>query len=379
MEIDQGLIRKTGVYSCIECGKCTAICPVSKFNSSYSPRKFVTETLLGYYELSKGDGKLWECLTCQLCNLRCPSDVKYIDFIKQLRTYSHLNGAGAVCAHGGAFQSIMRFHSLQEVKQNRLKWITKREKVVINRGEYLYFVGCLPYYDAYFSSIGVRTLDSARGVVKILNKLGIVPALLENERCCGHDLLWAGDPDSFEKLAELNIKLIKESGAKYVITSCGECFRTLKMDYADFPGGSGFKVLHISQFLNERISSGELKLKSLKKSITYQDSCRLGRHMGVIEEPRNVMNSIPGISYKEMDKWGKDSICCGTSLWMNCDYCSKRIQIDRLRSAREIGADYLITTCPKCYIHFRCTMSERYTEDVDIEVKDFSTLIASVC
>jgi len=111
--------------------------------------------------------------------------------------------------------------------------------------------------------------------------------------------------------------------------------------------------------------------------VTYQDPCRLGRLSGIYEEPRQVMNAVPGLELAEMGKNRKSAICCGTSGWMNCGTCSKQIQVNRLTEAKKTGADMLVTACPKCQIHFACALKD---EDVPAEaripMKDLAVLVA---
>jgi Fe-S oxidoreductase len=201
--------------------------------------------------------------------------------------------------------------------------------------------------------------------------------LLRDERCCGHDLLWSGDFEGFSRLAKHNLEAIEKSGAKRVIFSCPEGYRTFKLDYPEHFGKLGFEVEHISEVVAARISKVALELNPRKGVITYQDPCRLGRHLGVYEPPRAMLNAIPELELREMERSRSSSICCGVSAWLNCDSCTKLLQVQRLKEAQSTGAKVLITACPKCEIHFRCAMSG---EDgaPKIETKDLSTLIVEL-
>ena len=114
----------------------------------------------------------------------------------------------------------------------------------------------------------------------------------------------------------------------------------------------------------------------MNRKITFQDPCRLGRHMGVYDAPRTVLDRIPGLELREMGRNRNMATCCGTNAWVNCDQNSKRIQLDHLREVKELGCDLLVTSCPKCEIHFRCAMSDRnLEEDVAVELMDFASLV----
>lgn len=369
-------VKRTKVYYCLDCGKCTSTCPISRLNGDYSPRRMVSMALLDPAQDLMGWELLWSCLTCKLCSERCPSDVDYAKFVQLIRREAHKAGEDGICTHGGAFQSLMRIMTAPDLRQNRLGWVPKDLKIS-NEGEILYFVGCLPYFDIFFEELGVKTLGSAKGAIRILNELGISPVLLRNERCCGHDLLWSGDFENFRMLGEHNLGEIRKSGAKRVVFSCPEGYRTFKVDYALHFGALPFEVQHISQLLSENLSSNGFQLKKLNKKVTYQDPCRLGRHLSIYEEPRQAIGAVPGVELVEMNKHKKNSICCGTSSWMNCTTYSKQIQVNRLKEAKSTGADLLITACPKCEIHFRCTMNdEKAGEEVKMEIKDVVSLVA---
>ncbi|MFH0777089.1 MAG: (Fe-S)-binding protein [Candidatus Eisenbacteria bacterium] len=369
-------IKRTGARLCLDCGKCTAVCPVSRVNGSFSPRRIVTDALLGDEEAMTDDA-IWQCLTCKLCSERCPSDVDYVDLTKVVRITAHGGGKEATCAHGTAFQLIMKIMQTPELKQNRMGWLTDGLKIS-DKSEYLYFVGCIPYFDAFFEDLKVNTSEIARSTVKILNALGIEPIVLRDERCCGHDLLWGGDVKNFKALVEHNVERLKATGAKKIVTACPECAVTLKLYYPGFAGALPFEVVHLSELLDKSLSSGALKLKKNGRRVTFQDPCRLGRFLNVYEQPRSLLRALYGEGFGDMRRSRNAAICCGTSGWMNCGLHSKAIQTQRLKEARTLGADVLATACAKCKIHFMCAMKDSgFPEDAKIQVEDLAVLVAS--
>jgi heterodisulfide reductase subunit D len=370
-------IKNTKAYLCLDCGKCTAICPISRVNKGYSPRRLLTKAVTGSNENLLNDSTVWTCLTCMQCQQRCPSDIDYIHFTRMIRADASANGQDAKCSHGGALQSLMKIMTAPELKQNRLGWITLDLKTS-DKSEYLYFVGCLPYFDVFFTDIKANSLESAKSTLKILNFLGIEPQVLANGRCCGHDLLWMGDVENFKRLAEHNLKLIKESGAKKIITSCPECLVSLKFDYPEMFGKQNYEVFHISEFIYEKLAKDKPKLKKLDRKVTYQDPCRLGRFSEIFDPPREVIKAS-GVELLEMPRNRKNAACCGTSSWVNCDIYSKMIQTNRLKEAKNTEAETLITACPKCQIHFSCTQNaEGYPEELKLKIIDLTTLFAEV-
>ncbi len=375
LEIDQ-IIADTRAYSCLDCGKCTVACPISQYAPDYSPRMVVHNALYEDEAKLLRNGQLWSCLTCSICEERCQSGVRYTELIRLLRTKAHGLGETGQCTHGGALQSLMHIMTADHLSQNRLGWLNKSLETAVE-SDVLYFVGCQPYFDVIFSDIGVRTLDIARGAVKLLNRLGIVPALLPNERCCGHDLFWAGDTAHFLRLAEHNLREISRAKAKQVVTTCPECYLTLKVQYPRYFGSLDFEVVHMSQLLAARVADGELKSRRAIKNVSYHDPRRLERFSAIYDEPRAVIDALPGVQLVEMTRSRTSALCCGTQSWMNCGTINKQIQSERLREARATGAEVLLTSCPKCQIHLRCAMhDERLREELEIEIEDVTSLAA---
>jgi Fe-S oxidoreductase len=262
------------------------------------------------------------------------------------------------------------------MQQNRLEWIPGELQTSRN-SEYLYFVGCLPYYDPIFQETGAEPVEIAKSTLKILNYFDIKPQVLPNEKCCGHDFFWNGDIASFRKLAESNIEQFKQQGIKKIITSCPECYRTLKVEYPNLIGDVEYEVLHTSEFLAQKMEEKKITLDSKEQHLTFQDPCRLGRHLNIYEPPRTVMSHLKGSSFSEMAHHHKRATCCGVSSWMNCSQVSKQIQKQRLNEARNTGADILVTACPKCQIHFSCAMSDsEIGENNRFAIKDLTQVVA---
>ncbi len=370
-------IKDSRAYLCLECGKCTSVCPVSRFNHGYSPRILVNKALKsGNLDLLK-DKNIWTCLTCKLCDERCPAGIDYINLTLATRLEAQKIGEEALCSHGGAAQSLMRIMTSANLEQKRMDWIEDGLRVA-ESGEVLYFVGCLPYFDVLFSELKINTLNAAKASIKILNHLGITPVVLPQERCCGHDLLWGGDLENFKKLGEYNVNEIKKAGVKRIIFSCPEGYRTFKIDYPEY-FDCDFEVLHITEMISDAISNSKLTLKKCDKVVTFQDACRLGRHLGIYDEPRNAIAAVPDLKFVEMVRSRNRAICCGVSAWMNCSTYSKSIQLARLKEAKETEAELFVLACPKCEVHFNCAMNdEKAGKEVKIETIQLVTLIADL-
>ena len=371
-------ILKNRMWHCLECGKCSAVCPVTRWETrTYtSPRLLVEKVSQGGIDEVLNDSLFWSCLTCQRCSQLCPSEVHFSEFLRDVRGLARDESHCGECTHGEVIQNWQRLMTEPELKQNRLGWLDGNLRVA-EQSETLFFTGCLPYYDVMFKKQGFEGVEIARAAVKILNHLGIEPAILPDERCCGHDQLWQGDIAGFRALAEQNMALFKASGARCIVSTCPECVRTLQVDYAQYVGEHGLKVLHIAELLQEsELSFAPSSQENIPIRVTYQDPCRLGRHLGVYEAPRQVIASL-GYDLQEMERTRQGSLCCGTSCWTACGQVSKNIQVERLQEARDTQADLLVTACAKCQIHFQCAQSDpALREQLAIPIRDLTTLVA---
>lgn len=360
MDDEKKLLQEFKTFYCLDCGKCTSVCPVSRYDGEFSPRRIVEKAVYEGWDELVQDPITWECLTCNMCSLRCPADVRFIDFMRKLRISALPQGNEGRCTHGETIHSWIRAMADNSWDQDRLSFLSK-DVDFTGEGEYLYFMGCLPYYQSYFGDWGLELHAIANSSIRLLNAFGITPAVMKDEICCGHDLLWAGDTDTFERLLEKNVEAMRRTNATTIIVSCAECLRTLSIDYPKFTDEFGFKVMHLAQFLEEKLDAviertadgGKRQVK-----VTFHDPCRMSKHMNILDAPRIVLNSAEGVELVEMSHSGVRSMCCGTSLWMSCGEVSKKIQLERLGEASNADAGYLITACPKCQIHLRCAQRE---------------------
>ncbi len=369
------LARDTRAWACYDCGKCTASCPVARIGGRLSPRRHVAAAIAG--DFNGAPEGLAACLTCALCSSRCPAEVDYLELVRGLRERAFAGGHEPECPHGGALQSLMRMMAHGGTTQQRLGWLDGDLRTEPERGRVFLWVGCTPYYDAFFPELGLTTLAASRAAVRILNALGETPVVSALERCCGHDLLWSGDRQGFDLLARHNVELVRASGADTLVVPCAECVRTWKIDYRPFFEGAGPRILHLSELLVER--GAELSLGAgSHHAVTFQDPCRLGRHLGEVEAPRRALAAVPGLALREMRRSRGSAACCAGGAWTSCDRHSKQLQVERLREARATGAEVLVTACPKCQIHLRCAMKDpNLGHEVSIEMRDVAEIVAA--
>ncbi len=331
----------SNVQVCYQCGKCTSICPMRRVSKT-SPRSSIYNSRV--YGLDTKS--IWTCLTCGLCPQECPQQVDFLGFIKEERAGKE----PPEIAHLGVFTELADLSS-------RLDGNTGH-----GDSKYGYFPGCVDALGLFLHDVGVNFGEITTSSLKLLERIGIKPQVMQM-KCCGHDALWQGKKDVFNRLRDYNSRYIKESGVETLITSCAECYRTFSKDY-----NLGIKVLHISELLDR------LGL-NINAEVTYHDPCRL-RHIGMYDVPRKALTAN-GLAIKEMEHAREKALCCGVSSFMNCNEQTKAIRMARMEEAQATGAGTLITTCPKCLAHLNCLKSEKdAVKKYDFDVIDLTVFLA---
>jgi Fe-S oxidoreductase len=419
-ELLQDLVHGPRLFHCLECGRCTGVCPVAR-HQPFSPRRLISRALSAGGAALAEEPSLWTCLTCNRCQAICPTGVDYDRFILTARaavvaaTGSPVSaqivaqqdaslvtdpaaastagaasaasptppataapGAIVACSHGGVFEQINLMMVRPGLRQKRLDWVTDDLKLRVipasqtdkqrvlkqaparaasrkQRSDLLY-VGCSPYFAAYFDGeTGAGLTDTMRSAVRLLNRAGITPGLLENERCCGYHLRLSGRVTDAEALEERVLDQLQRSGAYRIITFCPECLIGLRQ--AATRRGISLDVVHLSTVLWGKRAAlpDDADAASPEPAVvTYQDPCRLGRYARIYDPPRDLLREVGGTDVAEMAHHRRNAICCGNTAWLNCNAGTKRLQTARLDEAVAAGGDRLLTACPGCYIHLRC-------------------------
>lgn len=358
---------------CYQCGLCDAVCPWNKVRT-FSMRKLIREATFGLTEIESDD--IWRCTTCGRCPQQCPRGVKQIESGVALRRIATEYGVfpasvkpvKTICASLTA-----EGNPLNEERKNRANWAEGLSVKPFTEGmEILYFPGCYLSYDPRLKKV-------ARATVNILNKAGVDFGILgTKESCCGESIRKTGDEELFKRLAKENIKTFIDSGVKRILVSSPHCYHTFKNEYPDFM--VKFDIVHITQYLFELINSGRLKIeKAYEKKIAYHDPCYLGRHNSVYDEPRAVLQKIPGLELNEMPDFRKASLCCGAGggrIWMETPK-GERFSDLRLDQAIGVGAEMLVTACPYCITMFEDSRVV-LNYDEKIQIKDITEIVQEV-
>ena len=347
------------VLACIQCGYCNAICPTyeefkwesaSPRGKMYFLRTFLFQNILD--RLFRRDNKykqgfvksLFICASCGACNKVCPVRIPLSHRWEQLKEWLFFEGYAPLERLKPIRDRVKKFmNPFNESAQSRADWLPKELKLS-PEPEILYFVGCTESY---------RQPEIARATGLILDKAGVKFTILgQEEQCCGSPLIRTGQTDVVnEELIPQNIAKMEKIGVEEVVTACSGCYQTLTNDYPRVVGTLPFKVLHISQYVERLINEDKLKFKrELNSKVTYHDPCHLGRHSGVFESPRSVMESIPGIEFIEMLKHHDYSRCCGAGGGFKMAFNAKATTIasKRVEEAMDTEADRIITCGPFC-------------------------------
>ena len=367
-------ITETNIRLCLDCGKCTVVCPVAQHDPAFNPR-LIAQRRLSQNSHGARDETIWSCLSCYMCVERCNYHVKFPRFIHSLRAEALAEGAQIQCSHGEALQTMMRLMAREDLQQNRLGWLPK-DVNLSPQSDTLFFVGCAPYFDVLFSDLGVNTLDGVKGALKLLSRTEIQFNVIADERCCGRDLLLQGDRKGVAALAKANMEQFTRQGVRRIITNCPECYYTLKVDYPNILGNRGIEVVHLSQVIAPLVRSGKLSLGKLEKRVTYQDPCTLGRCFRIFDEPRQILAAVAGLRLVEMEQSREKALCCGATSWLQCGAVNRQIQRERFDQAEASGAEILVTACPKCLIHLRCAQKSSDGKDGRVEIRDLASLAA---
>jgi len=355
---------------CFQCGLCDTVCPWNRVRN-FSMRKIVRQATFGMTEIENED--IWLCTTCGRCPQQCPRDVKQIDSVVALRRVATEYGVfpkSVVPVRTIRGSLVGEGNTLGAERMKRGEWAKGLSVNAFSEGtDILYFPGCYPSYDPRLKKVAAAT-------AKILNKAGVDFGILgEKENCCGESIRKTGDEELFKRLARENIKTFIGKGVKKILVSSPHCYHTFKNEYPEFM--VEFEVMHITQYLFQLIREGRLELSNeYKKRITYHDPCYLGRHNGIYDEPREVLNKVPGLELIEMPDSREDSLCCGGGggrVWMETEK-GERFSDLRIEQAMGVGAEVLVTACPYCITMFE---DSRLTMDVaeKMEIKDITEII----
>jgi Fe-S oxidoreductase len=254
------------------------------------------------------------------------------------------------------------------MRGKRTEWAQGLNVKHISQGaDILYLVGCTSAYDP-------RTQEIPKSLVKCFEKAGINFGILgDEENCCGSEVYGMGEKGLFEFLVGENMKIFNKYNVKQAVISCPHGYHAFKNRYNQ----TSFEVQHYTQFLAKLIENGKLTFsKEVNRRVIYHDPCFLGKQNGIYDEPRKVIESVPGVKLLEFDRSRARSVCCeggGGRMWI--DIPGPRLAETRVKEAVNMGAEILAVACPFCLLTLEDAVKTTGFEG-KIQIMDIAELIS---
>ncbi|MSM38482.1 MAG: 4Fe-4S dicluster domain-containing protein [Geobacter sp.] len=382
-------------FACASCGRCESACPATTTEKALNPRKVIMEirnNLLANGSLLKTGGApqlpligedgtvsvspeaIWSCTTCGACMEACPVLIEHMPKIIEMRRY-------LVQMQADFPEELLNLFENMEGRSNpwgiapsdRGKWAAPVGGRLYEPGrtEYLYYVGCAGSFDSRQKQVTVA-------LATILDAAGVTWGILgKEELCCGDSLRRLGNEYVFDRKARENVKLFKEKGVTKIITQCPHCFSTLKNDYRQY--GLEVEVMHQSQLIDKLIREGKISITAKIEwvgKVLFHDSCYLGRHNDVYEEPRHLLQTVTGSAPLEFARTRENAFCCGGGggrMWLE-ENTGKRINIERVEEALFKNPDTICVACPYCLTMFEDGLKDRQAKST--RVLDLAEVVA---
>ncbi len=370
---NQSFIEKYDLLGCIQCGKCTGGCPVT-VRTNLNVRRFVNDTYDEEMleELSRLP-EIWDCTGCRTCEVRCPKGLKPVEVLYALRSQMVESGKVQPTVRDALESVFLEGNPWSKPRATRFDWMEGLEVNTAEEGEqvdYLFFVCCTIAYDPKLQIV-------AQNMVKLLNKAGVDYAFLgEEEACCGSEVEALGEEELFEEMSEENSELLNNYPAQKIVTLSPHCLTAFKKYQ-----GLEAEVVHYTEVLSEILEKGELSLEGeLSKKVVFHDPCYLGKQNGIYDEPRKVLQSIPGVELVEFIRSRERSLCCeggGGKMWVETESEKERLAETRAKDAKELEAEIVAAACPFCVLTLDDAIKAVGHEE-EMEVKEITEILGEL-
>ncbi|GAA0358003.1 heterodisulfide reductase-related iron-sulfur binding cluster [Bacillus horti] len=423
------------LYACVECGRCTNMCPASGTGKMLSPMDLITKLrdhltekgaaitsrtpwmpafafsetkgnqlamaqakvlqagenetaataekeLLSNFEYSIdliGDviteEEIWACTTCRNCEDECPVLNEHVDKIIDMRRYLVLTEGKVAQEAQRTFNNIERQSNPWGINRSeRSNWRDEFEDITVPTVKEVDDFEIL-WFVGSMGSFDNRNKKVAHAFAKLMNEAGVRFAILGNEeKNSGDTARRMGNEFLFQQLCQENIEILSKYNVKKIVTACPHTYNTLKNEYPEF--GLEAEVIHHTELIAELLKEGKLKpTKELPERITYHDSCYLGRYNNIYELPREILKAIPGVSIVEMERNRETGMCCGAGggmMWLE-ETEGKRVNIARTEQALAVSPSIISSGCPYCL-----TMMSDGTKALEVEEKVATMDIAEI-
>lgn len=378
-------------YSCTECGRCQDLCPAYNTQKPLSPKMLILDLKNNMYRNKEKilagkfdevtpaiddnvtENVIWACTSCRACEVACPVFIEHTDKIYDIRRNLVMMESKFPTEVQTVFKNLENNASPWAFSSSdRAGWaegLSIKTMAQTSDIDVLLWVGCAGSYDD-------RNKKVLRSFANLLKKANVKFAILgTEEQCTGDPARRIGNEYLFQTLAKANIETLNRYAVKKIVTACPHCFNTLKNEYKDF--GGNYEVHHHSQFIAQLIAQGKIKpTKTVEDTITFHDSCYLGRWNGIYDEPRSILQSLPSANVVEMKNHHDQSMCCGAGggrMWME-ETIGKRINIARTEQALATHAGIIASSCPFCMTMMSDGVKSKDMQD-KVKVMDIAELM----
>lgn len=384
-------------YSCTHCGRCTAVCPANLTGKELSPREIMVQIrnraeekggvivdkkagdecdeikakkLIGDYESSKA---LWQCTSCGACMQECPISIEHVPAIIGMRRSQVMMEADFPAELQAMFENLENnFSPWAFSPEDRAAWAAESDvKLCRDSDDFdiLFWVGCAGSYDD-------NAKRTSRAMVEIMNHAGVKFAILGDEEKCNGDIARrSGNEYLADTLIKMNVETMKGYGVKRIVTACPHCYNTFKNEYPDF--GFAVEVVHHTQFINELIQQGKIKINEQTKfNLTYHDSCYLSRYNNEVSAPREVLAQVNQNCINEVARSKDRSFCCGAGagqMFME-EREGERVNIARTKELLSTKCDTIASNCPFCMTMLNDGVKELDRAD-EVRVVDIAEIV----
>ena len=386
-------------YACIQCNRCSNVCPANQTGKALSPaaleinKRYELNKIIESFsageespreltEFAISTEALWACTACGACIEVCPVGCEQMIDIVDIRRDQVMMKGEFPAELNAAFRGMERTGNPWGIGQDkRLEWAEDLNVPTVDENpdfEILFWVGCAGSYDPAAQA-------TTRSMVQILEHANINYAVLgQGEKCTGDPARRAGNEYLYYTLATENVEVLNEtlitenldSGKKKrVVTTCPHCFNALFNDYPQL--GGDYDVIHHTQFIDMLQKEGKLPPLNASEKLTYHDPCYLGRHNGVYDAPRDVLQS-GNVTFTELPRNRNNSFCCGAGgaqFWKEEEPGEMRVSENRFREAQATGAEVIAAGCPFCKVML--TSSESAEKEGAPEVRDIAQLVSA--
>nr|QNO52512.1 dihydromethanophenazine:CoB--CoM heterodisulfide reductase subunit D [Methanosarcinales archaeon ANME-1 ERB6] len=372
MELEREEKILSAIHHCVKCKLCSIasfhpneewlpLCPSGEYygyQAFYAPGKMeIFRAILEGEITEPSEGLLnavYACTVCGACYEKCKQitsvELGAPELFEEMRREMASKG-WLLDVHTSIADKI---EETKNAYGEKYEYKVKAETTAGN-ADVLYYIGCTARY---------RVPEIADAMLGIFDKLGLKYQVMGEEWCCGSVLFRTGQVEAAKELVAHNFEEIKKSGAKTVVFTCPGCLKTFEKNYPDM----GVELLHSTQFLTRQ---GDMNLKKEGLKVAYHDPCHLGRDLGIYEEPRAVLSEVADI--KEMKREREQAWCCGSGGGVKSAFDDFALwsAAERLKEAREAGAEALVSACPFC----KRNLKEAAEKEQQLEVYDIVELV----